>query len=114
MEMLLGPIPPGFISNARFEEQCFTIEGTQSKANAHKPICLSPDSGLVKNATEFENTTMEETVSDSLPSAEERQDFVSFLRSMLKYSPNERATAQQLLEHPWLTKEYECPQFESY
>ncbi|KAL8839433.1 MAG: hypothetical protein Q9176_004429 [Flavoplaca citrina] len=96
MEMQLGPIPPGFISNARFEEQCFTTEG------------------LVKNATEFENTTLEDTVSDTLPSAEERQDFVCFLRSMLKYSPSERATAQQLLGHPWLTKEYECPQFESY
>ncbi|KAL8636179.1 MAG: hypothetical protein Q9226_009281 [Calogaya cf. arnoldii] len=96
MEMLLGPFPHSFIGKARFEGECFT-----------------PD-GLVKNATNYEDTTLEDTVSETLLSEEERHDFLSFLRSMLKYEPDERATAQQLLGHPWLVKDYDYPSYECY
>ncbi|KAL8752757.1 MAG: hypothetical protein Q9199_005519 [Rusavskia elegans] len=96
MEMLLGPFPHNFISKARFKEQCFTSDG------------------FVKDATKYEDTTLEESLSVTSLSEEENRDFLSFLRSMLRYSPDERATAQQLLEHPWLHKEYDSPEYECY
>ena len=69
-------------------------------------------SGLVKNALDYEDTTLEASVSETLLSDEERNDFVSFLRSMLKYEPDERATAKQLLEHAWLVEDYDSGQYE--
>lgn len=33
---------------------------------------------------------------------EEKQLFIRFMRSMLKWLPEERSTAKQLLEDPWL------------
>ena len=33
---------------------------------------------------------------------EEKEDFIRFMRSMLKWLPEERKTARQLLEDPWL------------
>ncbi|KAL8852038.1 MAG: hypothetical protein Q9221_003063 [Calogaya cf. arnoldii] len=94
MAMLFGPIPRTFISKARFGEECFISDG------------------LVKNVTEYKDTTLEASVSETLLSDEERNDFVSFLRSMLKYEPDERATAKQLLEHAWLVEDYDSGQYE--
>ncbi|KAL8773545.1 MAG: hypothetical protein Q9209_001650 [Squamulea sp. 1 TL-2023] len=91
MEALLERFPQSFINRVPRSEQYFTSDG------------------LVKDADEYEDLTLEDTLSETLLSQEEKRDFLSFLRSMLKISPDERATAQQLLEHPWLHKHYDYP-----
>lgn len=35
-------------------------------------------------------------------SGQEKEFFIQFMRSMLKWLPEERRTAKQLLEDPWL------------
>lgn len=37
-------------------------------------------------------------------SGREKEMFIRFMRSMLKWVPEERRTARQLLEDPWLLK----------
>ncbi|KAL8870196.1 MAG: hypothetical protein Q9174_003707 [Haloplaca sp. 1 TL-2023] len=47
-------------------------------------------------------------------SHEERKDFLDFVRLALTLDPRERPSAKELLDHPWLHKEYECPKYESF
>ena len=42
----------------------------------------------------------------------EKQEFLTFIRSMLKWVPEERLTARQLLQDPWLNAEPEIKQQE--
>lgn len=45
---------------------------------------------------------------DSLPSleAEDREEFLAFVKTMLCWLPEERKTARELLDHPFLQLDY--------
>lgn len=53
--------------------------------------------------------TLQKLMSNSNLSEEGKQEFLDFLCTMLKVLPQDRKTAGELLDHPWLRKEYQVP-----
>jgi hypothetical protein len=49
------------------------------------------------------NFCLEDTV-PSLQNAEEKKQFLEFIKAMLRWVPEERKTAKELLEDPWLAR----------
>ncbi|KAL4877116.1 kinase-like domain-containing protein [Aspergillus karnatakaensis] len=84
MVALVGAPPSEFVQRSDTTEQCFDSTGTWN-AHTMEPI---PTISL-------------ETLEKRL-SGDEKELFLAFLRSMLKWLPEERLTAKQLLDHPFL------------
>ncbi|KAL8918157.1 MAG: hypothetical protein Q9208_007509 [Pyrenodesmia sp. 3 TL-2023] len=77
-------------------------------------LCQGKNSGEVFDADgsflkEPEKTglTIQKLMSKSSLPEKGRQEFLDFLGTMLKVLPQDRKTAQELLDHPWLKEEYE-------
>ncbi|KAE8133555.1 kinase domain protein [Aspergillus pseudotamarii] len=84
MVALIGPPPTEFVRRSETTEQCFDSSGGWI-AHHEAPIpTLSLD-------------TLEKRLS-----GEEKELFLAFITSMLRWMPEERKTAKQLLEHPFL------------
>ncbi|KFZ06297.1 hypothetical protein V501_07577 [Pseudogymnoascus sp. VKM F-4519 (FW-2642)] len=84
MVALIGDPPSEFIGRSETTGQCFDTNGTWiAQEDAAIPL-VSLDS-LEKRL-----------------SGQEKQLFIQFMRSMLKWMPEERKTAKQLLDDPWL------------
>lgn len=84
MVALVGPPPTEFVRRSETTEQCFDSRGDWI---AHHEAPVPPVSL--------------ETLETRLV-GEEKELFLGFIRSMLKWMPEERKTAKQLLEHPFL------------
>ncbi|RAL03725.1 putative protein kinase [Aspergillus ibericus CBS 121593] len=84
MVALLGPPPTEFVQRSETTEQCFGSSGDWI-AHHEAPV---PSVSL-------------ETLETRL-TGEEKELFLAFIRSMLRWIPEERETAKQLLEHPFL------------
>ncbi|EXJ79314.1 CMGC/SRPK protein kinase [Capronia epimyces CBS 606.96] len=88
MISLLGPPPKEFLKRGAKTTSYFDAQGQLKNAE-----CLSED------------LTFESSISRLR--GEEKELFIDFAKKMLKWVPEERWTAEQLLEHPYLTKERE-------
>ncbi|KLJ06594.1 hypothetical protein EMPG_17908 [Blastomyces silverae] len=86
MVALIGPPPSEFVRRSETTKQCFDPSG--------KSPCL-----LLGNAT-IPSVSLESL--ESRLSGQEKESFIQFMRSMLKWLPEERRTARQLLQDPWL------------
>nr|KMM69727.1 hypothetical protein CPAG_06041 [Coccidioides posadasii RMSCC 3488] len=84
---LLGPPPKELISRSETTRQCFDIDGDW-RASVHEKI---PHLSLEDLETRLEGT--------------EKTLFLNFIRSMLKWLPEERKTAKGLLDDPWLNEQ---------
>ncbi|KAJ9213209.1 hypothetical protein DTO166G4_5202 [Paecilomyces variotii] len=84
MVALVGPPPTEFVRRSETTEQCFDSRGDWI-AHHEAPV---PSVSL-------------ETLETRL-AGQEKELFLAFIRSMLKWMPEERKTAEQLLEHPFL------------
>ncbi|KAB8202643.1 kinase-like domain-containing protein [Aspergillus parasiticus] len=84
MVALIGPPPTKFVRRSETTEQCFESSGGWIAHN-EAPI----------------PTVSLETLEKRL-NGEEKELFLAFIMSMLKWLPEERKTAKQLLEHPFL------------
>ncbi|KAJ5195299.1 uncharacterized protein N7498_008737 [Penicillium cinerascens] len=84
MVALVGPPPADFVQRSETTGQCFDYNGNWI---AHEDAVVPPASLEV----------LEERLCGS-----EKESFLHFLRSMLKWMPEERRSARQLLEDPWL------------
>ncbi|KAE8351352.1 kinase domain protein [Aspergillus coremiiformis] len=84
MVALIGPPPADFVRRSETTEQCFDLGGSWI---AHEEAAV-PSVSL-------------ESLEKRL-SGQEKKEFIKFMRSMLKWLPEERKTARQLLEDPWL------------
>ncbi|KAL4767935.1 kinase domain protein [Aspergillus nidulans var. acristatus] len=84
MVALVGPPPTEFVQRSETTEQCFDSRGDWI-AHHEAPV---PSVAL-------------ETLETRL-TGKEKELFLAFIRSMLKWMPEERKTAKQLLEHPFL------------
>ncbi|KAJ5934500.1 hypothetical protein N7466_004047 [Penicillium verhagenii] len=84
MVALIGPPPANFVQRSETTGQCFDRNGTWI---AHEDA-LVPQESL---------ESLEKRLSGG-----ERESFLRFLRSMLKWLPEDRKTARQLLDDPWL------------
>ncbi|RMJ26058.1 hypothetical protein PHISP_03085 [Aspergillus sp. HF37] len=84
MVALIGPPPADFVQRSETTEQCFDRNGAWI---ALEDAVVPPIS--------------QEKLEWRL-SGNEKESFLYFLRSMLTWLPEERRTARQLLEDPWL------------
>ncbi|PYH94143.1 kinase domain protein [Aspergillus ellipticus CBS 707.79] len=84
MVALIGPPPADYVRRSETTEQCFNIDGSWI---AHKEAVV-PSVSLES--------------SEKRLSGQEKKEFIRFIRSMLRWLPEERKTARQLLEDPWL------------
>ncbi|KAJ0426586.1 kinase domain protein [Aspergillus carlsbadensis] len=84
MVALVGPPPSEFVRRSETAEQCFDASGAWN-AHDEEPI---PIVSLQTRERRLEG--------------EEKELFLAFIRSMLKWMPEERHTAKQLLEHPFM------------
>ncbi|OJD24298.1 CMGC/SRPK protein kinase [Blastomyces percursus] len=84
MVALIGPPPSEFVRRSETTKQCFDSSGGWI---AHEDAAIP----LV---------SLESL--ESRLSGQEKESFIQFMRSMLKWLPEERRTARQLLKDPWL------------
>ncbi|PWY91515.1 kinase domain protein [Aspergillus sclerotioniger CBS 115572] len=84
MVALVGPPPSEFVRRSETTEQCFDLSGNWI---AHQEASV-PSVSL--------------KVLEKRLSGPEKELFLEFMRSMLKWMPEERRTAKQLLEYPFL------------
>ncbi|OBT68602.1 hypothetical protein VE03_01828 [Pseudogymnoascus sp. 23342-1-I1] len=84
MAALIGPAPGEFVRRSETTGQCFDPNGTWIASGEAAVPLLSLN-------------TLEKRLS-----GEEKRLFIQFMRSMLKWLPEERTTAKQLLQDPWL------------
>ncbi|KAJ5399843.1 hypothetical protein N7465_010332 [Penicillium sp. CMV-2018d] len=84
MVALIGPPPADFVRRSETTGQCFDHNGAWI---AHEVAAVPP--------------TSLESLENRL-SGTEKESFLHFLRSLLKWLPEERRAARQLLDDPWL------------
>ncbi|EDW01828.1 SRSF protein kinase 1 [Drosophila grimshawi] len=82
---LLGPIPRKFVFRGTYAPQMFNRNGELRNITGLKPWGLMD---VLMEKYEW--------------SKRDAEAFSSFLRPMLEFNPDERATAAECLEHPWL------------
>ncbi|KAK9860788.1 hypothetical protein MYU51_006055 [Penicillium brevicompactum] len=84
---LLGPAPKDFVSHGKRTSMFYTAAGTLKKEE------------LVPSSFSFESTL-------SKFNGEEKAMFIKFVSRMIKWNPEERSTAKELLQDPWLHNDY--------
>ncbi|MCJ1473818.1 hypothetical protein MMC13_002469 [Lambiella insularis] len=80
----LGPPPPEFVKRSRFYSEYFDEDGKWD------------------SAIEIPNLSLED--SEANLHRQNKKLFLEFVRKMLRWVPEERQTARELLEDPWLNK----------
>ncbi|CAG7991154.1 unnamed protein product [Penicillium salamii] len=84
---LLGPAPKDFVRHGKRTSMFYTAAGTLKRED------------LVPSNFSFESTI-------SKFDGEEKRMFISFVKRMIKWKPEERSTAAELLQDPWLHNDY--------
>ncbi|KAL9595392.1 MAG: hypothetical protein Q9219_006467 [cf. Caloplaca sp. 3 TL-2023] len=113
MAACLGPFPDDLTNNVITSGYLFNPQTALEKDKILRGEELFSPDGTVKTDRPHSSMTLEkafqasprEPDSESPLSAEERRDFIAFIRSMLRLSPQVRKIAEALLEDPWLHKQ---------
>lgn len=67
-------------------------------------VTVTPHVGELRHITKLKPWGLFEVLTEKYEwDAEEAREFSDFLLPMLAFDPNERATAAECLQHPWLT-----------
>lgn len=104
---LLGPPPADLLARGSRSPEYFNEDGksTLDPPNKIRPRVLITVLGILKvnptgvDAT-LEGTTLEDEEAE-LDSVEKKV-FLTFMRKMLRWRPEDRLSARQLIEDPWL------------
>ena len=99
MVALIGPPPREFVRRSETTEQCFDLSCKCSDlwsglSDAYTGAWIAHEEATVPMVS-LENL-------EKRLSGQEKKLFIQFMRSMLKWLPEERKTTRQLLEDPWL------------
>ncbi|EEQ31164.1 protein kinase domain-containing protein [Microsporum canis CBS 113480] len=84
---LLGPAPKDLLDQGKRTSMFYNPSG-----NLHTPSLIPTDFS-------FESTV-------SMMSGERKRRFISFVRRMVKWKPEDRSTAKELLSDPWLHEDF--------
>jgi len=104
MVALIGPPPIKFVQRSETTQQCFDHNGSRPPLQsvlASKSCADLLVGAWIAHAEATVPPISLESLEERL-SGSEKELFIHFLRSMLKWLPEERKTARQLLEDPWL------------
>lgn len=109
MVALIGHPPADFVRRSERTAQCFDPTGKRSRTSSFLSSSssnLSLTNGPLAGAWFANNGAAVPLRSleglEKRLSGSEKECFLDFLRSMLKWVPEERKTARQLLDDPWL------------
>ena len=130
MTVFLGPFPKELRERVEKANVIFTQDGKPPRntpvplVRRHVDLEMVADVhciGYMNHAKAYPPQTLEESLQgsperpkyESPLSEDERKDFLDFVRLTLTLDPQVRKSAKELMDHPWLHKEYECPKYES-
>lgn len=104
---LIGPLPADLLKRGRHSSRYFYDDGNISIIICHhQKVCLANSQTgqfrfpeLISEGRGFENklTGVE---------GEEREMFLCFISKLLRWQPEDRATAKELLSDPWLNASF--------
>ena len=100
MVALLGPPPPAFVVRSDTTAQCFDAEGNLEFRSYCNWANLFLGQWCAQEHVEITSTTF--SVIERRLETYEQDKFLTFIKSMLRWLPEERKSARQLLEDPWL------------
>ena len=107
MVAFIGPPPMDFVRRSETTEQCFDRDGKRIRLRfpsfpCNLGFCVDTLTGswIAHKEAPVPPTSLESL--ETRLSGPEKESFLHFLRSMLKWLPEERKTARQLLDDPWL------------
>lgn len=97
---ILGPPPMDLLERGVLTEEFFDEEGMTSRsASVRSPAVSDFCAGKLKTEFEKQGGTLEEEM-ESLEGTE-KDECIRFLRRMLQWRPEDRASARELLKDPW-------------
>lgn len=103
---LIGAPPFQFIQKSKTSHECFDANGEHPSSDTtfwrgsfHGSANMLPGTWIHDNPR-IPFTTLEDL--EMRLDGSEQKKFLRFIRSMLTWLPNERKTAKELLEDPWL------------
>lgn len=101
MVSLLGPPPQQLLDRGRAASKFFGPDGKKPRklfnaATDGPPGCVTWDSDVTGHNGKLEGTVT------SISDADRKAQFLAFARRMITWLPEERATAVELLQDPWL------------
>mmetsp|Transcript_3992 Transcript_3992/g.11559 ORF Transcript_3992/g.11559 Transcript_3992/m.11559 type:complete len:90 (+) Transcript_3992:264-533(+) len=85
---LLGPLPRGLVRRGRLSEKLLDRDGSLKRIKGLKPWAL--------------RDVLVQKYQMPLEGPDGADALASFLLPMLRYEPERRASAAQMLQHPWL------------
>lgn len=110
MVALIGPPPSDFVRRSETTAQCFDQNGKRppfhhsfqfsSPSNLSPRVDILAGDWIAHDDAAVPPISLEDL--EKRLSGSEKECFLDFLRSMLKWLPEERRTAKQLLDNPWL------------
>lgn len=99
MIALLGPPTKDMIQSSEYAAEFFDGEGTSS-INQYRPSLTKRNKGNWKGVGPISPLTLEQ-LEGNLHGTQQKL-FLEFMRKMLQWHPEERASAKDLLSDPWL------------
>ena len=104
MIAMLGHPPHDFLQRSKFASRYFDEDGHFFNSNFACHIMLTRNSGVGKwkGCAEIPTTSLED--SEENLEGENKALFLQFMRKMLQWKPEDRHSARDLLEDPWLNQ----------
>ena len=97
MIKFLGPPPSELLQRGRITSHYFEDDGEPARLGRRSKLISS---GTLKDGPHAFNRSFEDSI--TVMTGEEKAEFFRFVRRMLTWLPEERATAAELLADPWL------------
>lgn len=95
MSNALGPPPAKFMQKTNISNRFWDERGCWIPPLA--PLYRFSDEEMSKLSLEDRVTSLD---------GEEKEEFLDFMRHLLAWDPQDRPSAKEALEHPWLRKTY--------
>ena len=107
---LLGDIPRHIAASGKYSRVFFNKKGMENNYSvvvywfSNAFLLVAAFTGELRHITKLKPWGLFEVLTEKYEwDVEEARDFAEFLHPMLAFDPEQRATAAECLQHPWLT-----------